>query len=279
MQLTGDAGLGSSRSRQGGCESSRRFVRARNVGAGRTSATRAARPRDLERSGLHGLRERRFGRDRRTLRRSQPRSRRTDTASRKAIFVCEPPKAAAEERACATTILSRMARLAYRRPVTKADTDTLLQFFDQRPQRRRKLRKRHSVRARTHAGGPRLPAARPSRSRRATGKASREYRTERLELASRLSFFLWSSIPDDHLLTLAEHGEFTIPRLSTRKCRRMLADPRATDALVHDFAAQWLNLRQIEDVVVDPVKYPLYDESLLQGLPDRNRDVRRQQPA
>ncbi len=92
------------------------------------------------------------------------------------------------------------------------------------------------------------------------------YRMSDGELASRLSFFLWSSIPDDRLLNLAEHGELSNPVTLEKEVRRMLADSRATDALVHDFAAQWLNLRQIEDVVVDPVKYPLYDESLLQGF-------------
>ena len=92
------------------------------------------------------------------------------------------------------------------------------------------------------------------------------YRLSDLEVASRLSFFLWSSIPDDHLLTLAERGELTKTAVLDGEVKRMLADPRATDALVHDFAAQWLNLRQIEDVVVDPTKYPLYDESLLEGL-------------
>jgi hypothetical protein len=89
------------------------------------------------------------------------------------------------------------------------------------------------------------------------------YRMSDIELASRLSFFLWSSIPDDRLLNLAEHNELSNPVTLDKEVRRMLADSRATYALVNDFAAQWLNLRQIEDVVVDPVKYPLYDESLL----------------
>jgi hypothetical protein len=73
------------------------------------------------------------------------------------------------------------------------------------------------------------------------------------ELASRLSFFLWSSVPDDHLLTLAERGELHNPATLDREVRRMLADPRATGALVDDFAAQWLNLRRVDEVVVDPV--------------------------
>jgi hypothetical protein len=92
------------------------------------------------------------------------------------------------------------------------------------------------------------------------------YRLSDLELASRLSFFLWSSIPDDHLLTLAERKELSNGQNLEKEVRRMLADPRANEALVNDFAAQWLNLRQVEDVVVDPVKYPNYDESLLQAF-------------
>src|SRR5262249_28808242 len=92
------------------------------------------------------------------------------------------------------------------------------------------------------------------------------YRLSDLELASRLSFFLWSSIPDDHLLSVAEKGELSKGQNLEKEVRRMLADPRAIDALTNDFAAQWLNLRLVEDVVVDPDKYPNYDLSLLQGF-------------
>jgi hypothetical protein len=190
------------------------------------------------------------------------------TSSRKAIFVCEPPKASSpnayqEERPCATTILARIARLAYRRPVTKADTDTLLQFFDQ---------------GRNDGGtfdsGIQFALERMLVDpdfllrvhRDPVASTAPSYRMSDIELASRLSFFLWSSIPDDRLLNLAEHKELANPATLDKEVRRMLADSRATDALVHDFAAQWLNLRQIEDVVVDPVKYPLYDESLLLGF-------------
>jgi len=186
-----------------------------------------------------------------------------DTPSRRAIFVCQP-KARAEERSCAATILSRMARLAYRRPAAKADVDTLLSFYDSG-------RKEGG----SFDGGIQFALERmlvdpdfllrvyrdPSKS---TGAAA--YRLSDLDLASRLSFFLWSSVPDDHLLTLAERGELTKSGSLEKEVRRMLSDPRAADALVNDFAAQWLNLRQVEDVVVDPDKYPLYDESLLQAF-------------
>ncbi len=199
-----------------------------------------------------------------------------DTPSRRAIFVCQPPASgnAAEERSCAATILSKMARLAYRRPATKADVDTLLEFFDSGRQdggsfdtgiqfalERMLVDPDFLLRVYRDPAEPKGQGGAPA------------YRLSDLELASRLSFFLWSSIPDDRLLTLAEHGELPDPATLEKEVRRMLADPRATDALVNDFAAQWLNLRRVDEVVVDPVKYPLYDESLLQAFQTGNGDV------
>ncbi len=190
-----------------------------------------------------------------------------DTPSRRAIFVCQP-RIAVEERACATKILSRMARLAYRRPVTKADERTLLEFFD---------------RGRNDGGsfdsGIQFALERmlvdpdfllrvhrePAASKQAA-PAQAAHRLSDLEMASRLSFFLWSSIPDERLISLAERGQLTDPPALEKEVRRMLADPRAADALVNDFAAQWLNLRRVGEVVVDPERYPNYDESLLQAF-------------
>jgi hypothetical protein len=185
-----------------------------------------------------------------------------DSASRRAIFVCEAPKAAAEERSCATTILSRLARLAYRRPVTKEDVNTLLSFFDNGRKDGGSFDNGIQFALERMLVDPDflLRVYRDS----APQKGARPLTD--LELASRLSFFLWSSIPDDHLLTLAERGELKNPATLEKEVRRMMADPRATDAMVNDFAAQWLNLRRVEDVVVDPVKYPNYDESLLQAF-------------
>jgi hypothetical protein len=190
-----------------------------------------------------------------------------DTPSRRAIFVCEPA-VVSEERACATRILSRMARLAYRGPASNADVRTLLEFFDAG---------RHDGGSFDH--GIQFALERllvdpdfllrvhrdPVTSRPGFGEPA-TYRLSDLEVASRLSFFLWSSIPDNRLLTLAERGELTNPAVLEKEVRRMLADPRATDALVNDFAAQWLNLRRVEEVVVDPERYPNYDESLLQAF-------------
>jgi mono/diheme cytochrome c family protein len=187
------------------------------------------------------------------------------TPSGRAIFMCQP-KAATEvtnrsedaERSCATRILSKMARLAYRRPVTSRDTQTLLEFFDSG---------RHE--GGSFDAGIQFALERmlvdPDfllRVRPPPGDALRRD----LDLASRLSFFLWSSIPDDRLLTAAERGQLSTPQVLEREARRMLADPRAVDALVNDFAAQWLNLRRVDEVVVDPERYPNYDLSLMQAF-------------
>ena len=185
-----------------------------------------------------------------------------DTPSRRVIFVCDP-RSAGEELSCAAKILSRMARLAYRRPVTKADERTLLEFFD--TGRRNGGSFDHGIQFALER-----ILVDPDfllRIHRAPGAPTQEtYRVSDLELASRLSFFLWSSIPDERLLTLAERGQLRNSVVLEKEVRRMLADPRATDALVNDFAAQWLNLRRVGEVVVDPARYPNFDESLLQAF-------------
>jgi mono/diheme cytochrome c family protein len=200
-----------------------------------------------------------------------------DTPSRRAIFSCYPTQVS-QERDCANTILSRLARLAYRRPVTKLDLNTLMEFFENG----RKdggsfdegiqfaiermlvdpdflLRVYKTPVART-PGGPTLQI------KTSTAPKASVYKLNDIDLASRLAFFIWSSIPDDQLLTLAEKGELTKAAVLDKEIKRMLADPRAVDSLVNQFASQWLNLRQVVDVVIDPNKYPLYDESLLRAF-------------
>jgi hypothetical protein len=186
-----------------------------------------------------------------------------DTPSRRAIFVCRP-RLATEESVCATRILSRIARLAYRRPVTKRDVQTLLEFFNSG--RRDGGSFDHGIQfalERVLADPEFL--LRVHRDPATHGEAA-VYRLSDIELASRLSFFLWSSIPDEPLLERAERGQLTNPSILEQQVRRMLADPRSTDALVNDFAGQWLNLRRVGEVVVDPDRYPNYDESLLQAF-------------
>ena len=194
-----------------------------------------------------------------------------DTPSRRAIFVCEPsgakgPTRVDDERVCATKILSRIARLAYRRPVTNADVRTLSEFFQSG------RRDGGTFEAGIQFALERVLVdpdflLRVHRDPPAAKDASQSpYPLSDLEVASRLSFFLWSSIPDERLLDLAERGQLTKPSVLEQQVRRMLADPRATEALVDDFAAQWLNLRRVGEVVVHPDRYPNFDDSLLDAF-------------
>ncbi len=199
----------------------------------------------------------------------------TNTPSRRAVFSCQTDSqnlSTEADRAkvdCARQILTRMARLAYRRPVTPADLQTLLGFFENG--RRdggsfdagiqfalERMLVDPDFLLRIQRDPPGAPATAP---RRLTD----------IELASRLSFFLWSSIPDDRLLSLAERGELAKPAILEQQVRRMLADPRATSALVDDFAAQWLNLRRVAEVVVHPDFYPDFDDNLLAAFKQETR--------
>jgi hypothetical protein len=168
-----------------------------------------------------------------------------DTPSRRKIFVCTPTNGAAEP-ACATTILKTLARRAFRRSVSDDDASlaTLMKFYDEG----RTLG--------TFDSGIQHALARvlvdPEfifrfEKEPADLKPGSTYRLGGFELASRLSFFIWSSIPDDELLAAAEKGELDQPANLTREVRRMLADPKA-DALVRNFASQWLLLRQLDTV-------------------------------
>lgn len=176
-----------------------------------------------------------------------------NTASRKQIFVCAPT--AQDEFGCAFHILSRMARLAYRRPLTLDDRRTLIDFF---------------VSGRKEGGsfdaGIQFALERMLVDPDFLLRVHHSGTTDRLsdiELASRLSFFLWSSIPDEALLDAADRGDLSKPALLERQVKRMLADPRATSALVGDFASQWLNLRRVKEVVIHPDYFADFDDNLL----------------
>ena len=177
----------------------------------------------------------------------------SNTASRRRIFICEP--ASASDTACARRILSRMARLAYRRAVTPDDQQTLLGFFAAG------LKDGGTFDAGLQFALERMLVDPDFLLRVHRDRA--DPRRRDLELASRLSFFLWSSIPDAALLDAAERGELRKPAVLEQHVRRMLADPRATSALVGDFASQWLNLRRVDEVVVHPDFYPDFDDNLL----------------
>ena len=186
---------------------------------------------------------------------------RGDTPSRARIFVCRPAGAADEE-PCARTILSTLARRAFRRPVTDADVKPLLAFY----------RSGRSEGDFDHGIEKALRALLVSPDflfrveRNPSGKAPASVsRIGDFELASRLSFFLWSSIPDDQLLDLAEKGKLKDPLVLGQQVRRMLDDERS-QALVSNFAGQWLYLRNLSAQKPDPDAFPEFDESLRQAF-------------
>ena len=169
-----------------------------------------------------------------------------------------------EEDACAKARSCRtLMRRAYRRPVTDADLKKPLELY-----RDGKSRRADSTRA-SRWGWPRSCRARSSSSassaiRRAC-RAGAPYRISDLELASRLSFFLWSSIPDDELLDVAARGDLDKPAVLERQVRRMLADPRSRN-LVTNFAAQWLHLRNLDPITPDMRLFPDFDDNLRQAF-------------
>ena len=185
------------------------------------------------------------------------------TPSRAAIFTCHPDEGA-EARACATEVLSRAARRAYRRPVSEEDLQTLLRFYDDG------LEKGGSFDAGIQFALEFLLSD-PDFLIRVYHEPEdvqpgETYRLSGREIASRLSFFLWSTLPDETLLRLADEGRLTDANVFEEQVRRMLADPRAVETLVEDFAAQWLNLRRIPEVEVNPEAYPNFDETLLEAF-------------
>jgi hypothetical protein len=189
-----------------------------------------------------------------------------DTPSRRKVFVCRPTRRAAEE-PCAKRILSTLARRAYRRPVTDAEVRTLLGFY-------KAGRAESGFEAGIQRGLRRILAA-PSflfRIERepATIAPGSPYRLTDIDLASRLSFFLWSSIPDDELLDAAVRGRFKDPAVMEQQVRRMLRDPRS-DALVDNFANQWLKLGKLAGLVPDVDEFPDFDENLREAVRQETR--------
>ena len=184
-----------------------------------------------------------------------------DTPTRRRLFTCTPA-AEADERPCAAEILGTLARRAYRRPVSDDDVETLLDFFD------------IGRRGGSFDAGIGLAVERVLADPEFLYRIEQDpvdsppsaiYEVPDLDLASRLSFFLWSSIPDDELLAAAESGALSDPEVLDRQVRRMLADPRAA-ALVDNFAAQWLHFRNLEGVYPDPLVFPDFDDSLREAF-------------
>ena len=153
----------------------------------------------------------------------------TDTASRRKIFVCRPGERRVRKARARDRIISTLAKHAFRRPPTAADLESLMEFYLAAPERRRHLRRGHRSGAAAHPrrSGIRLPRRSASRRAWPPGKS---YRVSDLALASRLSFFLWSSIPDDELIDLAAQGRLKDPAVLEQQVRRMLADPQVRSA-------------------------------------------------
>jgi mono/diheme cytochrome c family protein len=182
-----------------------------------------------------------------------------DTLSRRKIFICQP-KAAAEEQACAEKILANVARKAFRRPVTAEDLEGALTLY-------RQGRKDGGSFHNGIQKGLMVILSSPKFLYRAhavpgDAKPGETYRIADRDLAARLSFFLWSSLPDDELLDLAGRGELHKPEVLNAQVRRMLADPRA-HALVTNFAFQWLNVHGLEQVDPDPNIFPEFTYDLI----------------
>jgi cytochrome c5 len=184
-----------------------------------------------------------------------------DSPSRRKIFTCRPKDAASEE-PCARKILSTLARRAYRRSVTEQDVARLLDFY-------KEGRTNATFDAGIQRGLERILAA-PGFLFRvehepANAAAGSVYRLNDLDLASRLSFFLWSSIPDDELLNTAIAGKLKQPAVLEQQVRRMLADSRSR-ALVSNFVGQWLQMGKLTGLVPDVDTFPDFDENLREAM-------------
>jgi hypothetical protein len=185
----------------------------------------------------------------------------SDTPARQKIFVCHPARVADEE-PCARKILSTLARRAYRRAATDKDVRTLLRVYDVG-------RSEGGFEAGIQAALERILAGPEFLFRVERDPADvppgTAYSVSDVELASRLSFFLWSSIPDDQLLNLAESGKLKDSAVFNQQVRRMLRSPRA-NSLVTNFASQWLYLRNLGSRTPDPKLFPEFDDNLRQAF-------------
>jgi hypothetical protein len=193
-----------------------------------------------------------------------PKGAAVEAPNRRKVFVCRPATPA-EESACASRIVSTLARSAFRRPVTDTDLAPLMQFYADG----RKAPSAGSGQAAFESGIENALTAMLSSAKflyrteppPPNAQPGAIYKLSDLELASRLSFFLWSSIPDEELLKLAEQRKLSAPATLEAQVRRMLADPRAK-TLTTNFAFQWLRVRDTAALDPDPYAYPAFDAPL-----------------
>ncbi|MDX1945213.1 MAG: DUF1592 domain-containing protein, partial [Pirellulaceae bacterium] len=184
-----------------------------------------------------------------------------DTPSRQAIFTCRPT-GEADEVDCARRILARLARRAFRRPVQDDELDRLIDFYQQGRATGDFESGIEMALAALLVNPQFLFRIERDPPQVASGDS---YEVSPWELASRLSFFLWSSLPDEQLLAAAERGQLREPAELERQVRRMLADERS-QSLVTNFAAQWLYLRNLEAVTPDMRLFPDFDDNLRQAM-------------
>ncbi|MCC7123992.1 MAG: DUF1592 domain-containing protein [Acidobacteria bacterium] len=183
----------------------------------------------------------------------------SDTPSRRMVFTCRPT-APAEEGVCASSIVRRLATLAFRRPVSEKDFDRLMAFYA-RGRDTRNFEYGVTKALEAILASPQFLF----RVEETPLNAAGAYRLGDYELASRLSFFLWGGGPDEELLTLAGQGRLSAPAVLAKQTRRMLADGRG-DALATRFASQWLRLQDLERTTPDPILYPYADQTLSLAL-------------
>ena len=184
-----------------------------------------------------------------------------DTASRRKIFTCQPRSGAPvrEEERCARTIVSTLAKRAFRRPTTAADMDTLMAFY--RAGRSEEGTFDDGIQAALQRILADVEFVYRGEPEPTTVVAGKPYRISDLALASRLSFFLWSSIPDDELIDVAAAGKLRTPAVLEQQVRRMLKDPRAAE-LISNFTGQWLGVRSLK--TSEPIVniFPDFDDNL-----------------
>jgi hypothetical protein len=184
-----------------------------------------------------------------------------NTPSRQRIFTCRPANQD-EEPGCAQQILTSLARQAYRRPVSDADVQPLLEFYTQG-------RLEGGFDTGIQFALERLLVSPDFLFRIEQDPADADpgsmYAISDAELASRISFFLWSSLPDDELLNLVEQGTLRLPGILEQQVQRMMADVRA-DAFIENFVGQWLYLRNIDSIYPDPAAFPEFDENLREAF-------------
>jgi len=185
----------------------------------------------------------------------------SDTPVRRRVFKCRPVSPG-EELRCATTIITNLARQAYRRPVTQEDLEGLLGFYETA---RKNADFESGIRTALQAilASPKFVFRLEQRP--VNIAAGQTYRINDLELASRMSYFLWSTAPDDELINSAASGKLHNPIELEKQTRRMLADPRS-ESLATRFAAQWLRLAELKNMVPDALLYPNFDHTLADAM-------------